>query len=96
MFSYLEMCIILDNSQPTVQYNTRIYSSCWTVYKQPHFLKLLSGLILPFFLWKGSHYMAQADLELEILLSQPSKCWDYNVYHHTLLCLAFLTLTFCY
>jgi hypothetical protein len=26
----------------------------------------------------GSHYVAQADLELMILLLQPSECWDYR------------------
>jgi hypothetical protein len=25
----------------------------------------------------GSHYVAQAGLELVILLPQPPKCWDY-------------------
>jgi hypothetical protein len=24
-----------------------------------------------------SHYVVQADLELEILLPQPPECWDY-------------------
>jgi hypothetical protein len=26
----------------------------------------------------GSHYAAQADLKLEILLPQPPECWDYR------------------
>jgi hypothetical protein len=30
----------------------------------------------------GSHYIAQAGLELIILLSQPPKCWITGMYHH--------------
>jgi hypothetical protein len=30
----------------------------------------------------GSHYVAQAGLELSILLPQPPQCWDYRCGHH--------------
>jgi hypothetical protein len=31
-----------------------------------------------------SYYVAQASLEMIVLLSHPTKCWDYRrVYYHT-------------
>jgi hypothetical protein len=30
----------------------------------------------------GSFCIAQADLELSVLLPQPLKCWDHGVHHH--------------
>jgi hypothetical protein len=44
---------------------------------------------LPAFFWwggeeTGTHYVAQADLKLVVLLLQPPKCWDYSMYHRSL------------
>jgi hypothetical protein len=33
----------------------------------------------------GSYSVAQAGLQLKILLSQSPRCWDYRVHHHALL-----------
>jgi hypothetical protein len=38
-----------------------------------------------FFFWDRVSSWSQAGLELTILLPQSSKCWDYNMHHHTLL-----------
>jgi hypothetical protein len=33
------------------------------------------------YLLTGSHYVAEAGLQLELLLPQPLECWDYSYYH---------------
>jgi hypothetical protein len=48
-----------------------------------HQKQAVSKLSLSFVLFEtGSHYVAQAGLELLILLAQPAECWDYSIYHH--------------
>jgi hypothetical protein len=39
----------------------------------------LSYIFSPGFFETGSHYVAQTDLDLAILLSLPSNYWDYRL-----------------
>jgi hypothetical protein len=44
---------------------------------------LIKNVVVFFFFFETvSCYVAKAGLELETLLSQPPKYWDYNVCHH--------------
>lgn len=49
----------------------------WSLEEGTDFLQSFTSL---YFLFdSGSHYEAQTDLELKVvLLPQPSKCWDYR------------------
>jgi hypothetical protein len=43
------------------------------------------GVVCVCFFETGSYYISQTGLRLGIILSQPSKCWDYrySIYYHT-------------